>query len=65
MPGIHGRWSQTSESAGQNLLLSNGEPFPKVTLLAPSEDEDALRYAAAKYIAEQAQYLGIPLLCRK
>jgi len=29
-------------------------------LLAPTMDEDALRYAAAKYIAEQAQYLGIP-----
>jgi ABC-type transport system substrate-binding protein len=44
--------------AGQNLLLSTAESFPQVNLLAPSKDEDALRYAAAKYIAEQAQYLG-------
>jgi ABC-type transport system substrate-binding protein len=40
--------------------MSNGEAFPKITLLAPSKEEDALRHAAAKYIAEQAQYLGIP-----
>jgi ABC-type transport system substrate-binding protein len=50
-----------SESAGQNLIMSNGEAFPKITLLAPSKEEDPLRYAAANYIAEQAQYLGIPL----
>jgi ABC-type transport system substrate-binding protein len=55
-------WAQepSMESAGQNLLMSNGESFPKITLLAPSKGEDALRYAAGKYIAEQAQYLGIP-----
>jgi ABC-type transport system substrate-binding protein len=55
-------WGQEpgAQSAGQNLLMSNGEAFPKVTLLAPSKDADALRYTAAKYIAEQAQYLGIP-----
>jgi len=55
-------WTQEprSESPGKNLLLSNGEAFPKITLLAPTKEEDALRYAAAKYIAEQAQYLGIP-----
>jgi peptide/nickel transport system substrate-binding protein len=60
-------WSREpgSESAGQNLLMSNGESFPKITLLAPSKDEDALRYAAAKYIAEQAQYLGIPFAVRE
>ena len=47
------------EAVGQSLTSSNGEAFPKVTLLAPSQDEDALRYAAAKIIAEQAQYLGV------
>ena len=54
-------WAQepTSESAGQNLIMSNGEAFPKITLLAPSKESDSLRYAAAKYIAEQAQYLGV------
>ena len=49
------------ENAGQKLSMSNGEAFPKITLLAPPKIEDALRYTAAKYIAEQAQYLGIPL----
>ncbi len=49
-----------SQNAGQNLIMSNSEAFPKVTLLAPSKNEDALRHAASKYIAEQAQYLGIP-----
>jgi len=60
-------WMQepNSESAGQDLLLSNGEAFPKITLLAPLKKEDALRYTAAKYIAEQAQYLGIPFAVRE
>jgi ABC-type transport system substrate-binding protein len=49
-----------AENAGQKILLSNGGAFPKITLLAPSKEQDALRYAAAKYIAEQAQYIGIP-----
>ncbi len=48
------------ETAGQKLSMPNGEIIPKITLLAPSKAEDALRYTAAKYIAEQAQYLGIP-----
>jgi ABC-type transport system substrate-binding protein len=56
-------WAQepNTEQAGQNFILSNGEAFPHVNLLSPSKEEDALRYAAAKYIAEQAQYLGISL----
>ncbi len=60
-------WTQepNSASAGQNLLTSNGEPFPNITLLAPSEDEDALRHAAANYIAEQARYLGITLVVQE
>jgi ABC-type transport system substrate-binding protein len=55
----------TSESAGQNIISLNGEPFPTVTLLAPSDDEDVLRNAAANYIAEQAQYLGIPFVVQE
>jgi len=60
-------WTQepNSNNAGQGLMLSNGEPFPKITLLAPTKDEDALRYSAANYIAEQAQYLGIPLVVQE
>ncbi|MBI5953072.1 MAG: hypothetical protein HY865_15555 [Chloroflexi bacterium] len=62
-------WSQEpgtdATRAGQNLMSSNGEAFPKVTLLAPSQDEDALRYAAAKHIAEQAQYIGVPFAVRE
>jgi peptide/nickel transport system substrate-binding protein len=55
-------WTQEPgvDSAGQNLLISNGEAFPKITLAVPSKEEDALRFAAAKYVAGQAQYLGIP-----
>jgi ABC-type transport system substrate-binding protein len=53
------------ESTGKNLLISTGDPFPKITLLAPSKEEDALRYAAAKYVAEQAQYLGIPVVVQE
>jgi peptide/nickel transport system substrate-binding protein len=60
-------WTQqpNSASAGQNLLSSNGEPFPKIALLTPSEDEDAPRYSAANYIADQAQYLGIPIVVQE
>lgn len=59
-------WAQepSTSEAGQGLLL-NGGAFPKVTLLAPSKEDDALRYAAAKYIAEQAQYLGISFAVRE
>lgn len=60
-------WMQepNSKNAGQNFMLSNGELFPKITLLAPSQEEDALRYSAANYIAEQTQYLGIPLVVQE
>jgi ABC-type oligopeptide transport system substrate-binding subunit len=60
-------WTQvpSSKSTGENLLMSTGEPFPKITLLAPSKEEDALRFATAKYIAEQAQYLGIPVVVQE
>ena len=60
-------WAQEPDAdhAGQNLLLPNGEPFPQVSLLAPSKEEDALRYAAANYIAEQAQSLDIPFVVRE
>jgi ABC-type transport system substrate-binding protein len=60
-------WAQepSPQSAGQNLSMPTGDAFPKITLLAPSQEEDALRYAAAKYIAEQAQYLGIPFVAQE
>ncbi len=60
-------WGQetAAQAAGQNLTLPNGEAFPKVSLLAPSKDADPLRYAAAKYVAEQAQSLGIHLAVRE
>lgn len=45
----------------KKIILPNGGDFPTVTLLAPTLKEDPLRYAAAAYIAEQAQGLGIPL----
>jgi ABC-type transport system substrate-binding protein len=50
----------TEKSTGKNLIAPSRKAFPKITLIAPSREADALRYAAAKYIAEQAQYLGIP-----
>lgn len=54
-------WTQEPDAklAGQNLTMPNGEPFAKVTLITPSKEDDPLRFTAAKYIAEQAQYLGI------
>lgn len=60
-------WGQepVAQTSGQNLILPNGEVFPKVTLLAPSKEEDPLRYAAAKYVVEQAQTLGIHLAVRE
>jgi ABC-type transport system substrate-binding protein len=60
-------WGQepAAQTAGQNLNLPNGEAFPKVTLLAPSKEEDPLRYAAAKYVTEQAQSLGIQFAVRE
>jgi ABC-type transport system substrate-binding protein len=54
-----------TENAGKTLFMKNGEAFPKIVLSAPSQDADPLRYIAAKHIAEQAQYLGIPLSVRE
>lgn len=60
-------WGQepAAQAPGQKLTLPSGEAFPKVTLLAPSKAEDPLRYTAAKYVAEQAQSLGIQLAVRE
>jgi ABC-type transport system substrate-binding protein len=60
-------WSQqpSQKSAGKRLTAPSGKAFPKITLNAPSHAADALRYAAAKYIAEQAQYLGIPFAVKE
>ncbi len=48
-----------SWGAGQNLKLPTGEALPAFTLLAPLEEEDALRSAAADYITRQARLLGV------
>lgn len=48
-----------AQAAGSGLRMPGGEPLPAITLLTPGKDEDGLRYAAAQYIAEQAQYLGM------
>lgn len=55
-------WAQSPsvEGPGKGLAFHDGKAFPKVALSAPSMQADPLRYAAAKYVAEQAQYLGIP-----
>lgn len=53
------------DSAGQGLLLSTGEAFAAIGLLAPVEEEDALRSAAARYVAGQAQYLGVPVIVQE
>ena len=60
-------WTQEPnlESAGQNLLMSTGDAFPKITLLAPSKEADALRYSAAKYIVEQALYFGVQVVVQE
>jgi ABC-type transport system substrate-binding protein len=55
-------WAQTPDAdhAGSGLVSPDGGEFPRVYLLTPSQNEDPLRYSAAKFIAEQAQYLGVP-----
>lgn len=60
-------WAQQpgKKNAGQKLTNPNGDLFPKIALSAPTKIADALRYTAAKYIAEQAQYLGIPFSVRE
>ena len=63
--GYSWRQEPGPQNAGQNLIMSDGGTFPKVTLLAPTKDGDVLRYVAAKYVAEQAQYLGIPFAVRE
>ncbi len=55
----------TVKDAGKDLLYKNGEAFPMITLSAPTSTADPLRYAAAKYIAAQAQYLGIQFAVRE
>lgn len=60
-------WGQepNTDSAGKKMLSPDGAAFPQISLLAPPKEEDALRYATAKYMAEQAQYLGIPFSVRE
>lgn len=56
-PGVDG--------AGSPLFMPNGQAFPGITLSTPSKEDDPLRHAAAAYIAERAQYLGVPLVVRE
>jgi len=51
-------YSWSADSAA-NLILPDGAPLPTLDLLAPSEESDPLRYAAATSIAEQARALGV------
>ncbi len=53
-----------AERAGRGLKTPQGETFPPMVLLAPNAETDPQRYAAAQYIAQRAQYLGIPLSVR-
>jgi len=57
-------WKQepTANNAGQRLTMQNGTAFPNVTLIVPSDDD--LRVAAASYIQNRAQMLGISLIAR-
>ncbi len=54
-------WEQepSQNHAGSGLSLPSGADFPSLSLLAPLEDSS--RAAAASYIADAAQQLGIPL----
>jgi ABC-type transport system substrate-binding protein len=56
-------WSRQpdAKSAGQGLKNSKRGEFPKIILMTPFRKADALRYDAAKYIAAQAQHLGISI----
>jgi len=51
----------TDSESGQGLTLPNGQIFPAIVLLAPSEMEDGQRFAAAGYVGKYAGMLGIPL----
>ncbi len=46
---------------GRELFSPDGKEFPEVKLITPAEKFDPLRYAAAKYIQEQAAQLGIKI----
>jgi len=54
-------WERAPEARrdAAGLHLPSGEAFPPATLLVPSEDD--LRMIAARYIQQQAQWLGLPL----
>jgi len=49
------------EQAGIGLKMPDGQPFPPVALLAPSEQVDAQSARGAQFIEQSARYLGIPL----
>jgi peptide/nickel transport system substrate-binding protein len=51
----------TSEQAGSGLKTPDGKPLPPITLLAPSEKENAQSIQAALVVEHYANYLGIPV----
>jgi ABC-type transport system substrate-binding protein len=54
-------WEQEpiATTAGQGLKRPDGSPVPSMQLLAPAPDE--ARMAAATYVVQQAQLLGLPI----
>ncbi len=55
------RWEKEPSplAQGKTLIAPSGSALPRLTLLAPSGEEDALRAQAAEYIAQQAALLGV------
>ncbi len=51
-------------SDGSGLKQPNGEPFPAITLLAPSQQDDPQTAWASQWVAKSAQHLGIPVNIR-
>jgi len=46
---------------GEGLTMPNGQPFPEITLMAPSAGYDPLRATTAVYVEQYARSLGIPV----
>ncbi|MBM3126517.1 MAG: hypothetical protein FJZ87_15845 [Chloroflexi bacterium] len=51
----------TAEAGGEGLILPDGNPFPEITLLAPSESIDALAAQASRSIEQNLRDIGVPL----
>ncbi len=53
--------SPAGEQAGVGLRAPDGQAFPAIGLLAPSEQEDPQSNKAALFVQQSVRYLGIPL----